>query len=126
MSSSISPNFVILYVAQPQASAAFYHRLLGQPIADSAPTFAMLALPGGLMLGLWAREGVQPPAAGGPGAAELAITVADNTAVNDLHAAWREQGVAIAQPPTAMDFGYTFTALDPDGHRLRVFAPAAA
>jgi len=28
----------------------------------------------------------------------------------------------IAQPLTQMDFGYTFVALDPDGHRLRVFA----
>jgi hypothetical protein len=27
--------------------------------------------------------------------------------------------------PTKMDFGTTFVALDPDGHRLRVFAPAA-
>jgi len=24
-----------------------------------------------------------------------------------------------------MDFGFTFVALDPDGHRLRVFAPSA-
>jgi hypothetical protein len=24
-----------------------------------------------------------------------------------------------------MDFGYTFVALDPDKHRLRVFAPGA-
>ncbi|MBU2848483.1 drug:proton antiporter, partial [Acidithiobacillus ferriphilus] len=23
------------------------------------------------------------------------------------------------------DFGYTFLAIDPDGHRLRVFAPTA-
>jgi hypothetical protein len=33
---------------------------------------------------------------------------------------------AILQPPTAMDFGYTFLAADPDGHRLRVFAPGVA
>ena len=26
----------------------------------------------------------------------------------------------------AMDFGFTFTAANPDGHRLRVFAPTAA
>jgi hypothetical protein len=25
-----------------------------------------------------------------------------------------------------MDFGYTFVAADPDGHRLRVFVPEAA
>jgi hypothetical protein len=29
----------------------------------------------------------------------------------------------ILQPPTEMDFGRTFTAADPDGHRLRVFKP---
>ena len=28
------------------------------------------------------------------------------------------------QAPTDLDFGRTFVALDPDGHRLRVFAPA--
>jgi hypothetical protein len=28
----------------------------------------------------------------------------------------------MAQTPTEMDFGTTFVALDPDGHRLRVFA----
>lgn len=36
----------------------------------------------------------------------------------------RERGLSIAQAPVAMDFGMTFVALDPDGHRLRVFAPA--
>jgi hypothetical protein len=28
--------------------------------------------------------------------------------------------------PVQMDFGTTFVATDPDGHRLRVFVPAAA
>jgi len=31
----------------------------------------------------------------------------------------------VAQKPVDMDFGHTFVALDPDGHRLRVFAAAA-
>jgi len=38
---------------------------------------------------------------------------------------WTKRGLAIAQEPTKMNFGFTFTALDPDGHRLRVYAPAA-
>lgn len=27
----------------------------------------------------------------------------------------------IVQAPEAMDFGYTFSGIDPDGHRLRVY-----
>ena len=30
----------------------------------------------------------------------------------------------IAFPPTDLDFGRSFVALDPDGHRLRVYAVA--
>jgi predicted enzyme related to lactoylglutathione lyase len=51
--------------------------------------------------------------------------VPDNAAVDQTHADWRERGLKVAQPPTDMEFGRTFVALDPDGHRLRVFAPAA-
>jgi predicted enzyme related to lactoylglutathione lyase len=39
-------------------------------------------------------------------------------------ARWQSFGARIAQPPTRMDFGFTGVALDPDGHRLRVFVPA--
>jgi predicted enzyme related to lactoylglutathione lyase len=52
--------------------------------------------------------------------------VPDATAVEATHADWSKRGLTIAQPPTRMDFGHTFVALDPDGHRLRVFAPAPA
>jgi predicted enzyme related to lactoylglutathione lyase len=48
----------------------------------------------------------------------------DNPAeVDRTFAEWRGRGVEIAQTPTQLDFGYTFVALDPDGQRLRVFAP---
>ena len=57
------------------------------------------------------------------GASELAFSVADRSVVNDMHADWAGRGVAIAQRPVALDFGYTFVAVDRDGHRLRVFAP---
>ena len=53
------------------------------------------------------------------------MTVADDAAVRELHADWSARGLTIAQAPTAMDFGFTFVALDPDGHRLRGFAPAS-
>jgi predicted enzyme related to lactoylglutathione lyase len=44
--------------------------------------------------------------------------------VRDTAKAWKLLGLDIIQEPTKMDFGFTFTAADPDGHRLRVFAPA--
>ena len=54
------------------------------------------------------------------------VPVADETAVRALHGARSARGVHILQPPMAMEFGVTFVAADPDGHRLRVFAPAAS
>jgi hypothetical protein len=77
------------------------------------------------MLGLWSRRTVVPAAVAGEGGAELAITVA-NGAVDATFAYWTARGLTMAQPPTTMDFGRTFVALDPDGHRLRVFAAAKA
>jgi len=60
------------------------------------------------------------------GGSEICFTVLDDKAVDETHTDWRKRGLTIAQAPTAMDFGRTFVALDPDGHRLRVFAPAAS
>jgi catechol 2,3-dioxygenase-like lactoylglutathione lyase family enzyme len=119
------PNFVILYVDSPPASTAFYADLLGRPPIESSPTFAMFALESGVMLGLWARHTVQPAATGLTGSGELAFALDNPDAVHSTHADWRKRGLAIVQPPTDMDFGRTFVALDPDGHRLRVFVPAA-
>jgi predicted enzyme related to lactoylglutathione lyase len=118
-------SFVLLYVENPPASAAFYADLLGQPIIDSSSTFAMLPLREGCMLGLWSKETVAPAPAALPGAGEIAFTVTDAQAVDGEHRNWAAKGLTIAQPPTRMDFGRTFVALDPDGNRLRVFAPEA-
>jgi catechol 2,3-dioxygenase-like lactoylglutathione lyase family enzyme len=118
-------SFVLLYVENPPASAKFYAGLLDVPIIDQSPTFAMLPLREGVMLGLWARSGVEPRPTALPGGGEVAFTVADPAAVSEVHADWSNRGLSIAQVPTKMDFGTTFVALDPDGHRLRVFAPAA-
>lgn len=120
----LDPNFVLLYVDNPAASAAFYADLLGRSPVEASPTFAMFALASGLRLGLWSRHTVEPAAAAAGGGAELGFPVADAAAVDALHADWRARGLPVAQAPTAMDFGHTFVALDPDGHRLRVFAPA--
>jgi catechol 2,3-dioxygenase-like lactoylglutathione lyase family enzyme len=114
------PNFILLYVANPAASARFYAGLLGHEPVEASPTFAMFALSSGVMLGLWGRDGVEPGATP-PGGGELAFAVPD---IAPVHAEWLARGLPILQSPTDMDFGRTFLAADPDGHRLRVFTPA--
>jgi catechol 2,3-dioxygenase-like lactoylglutathione lyase family enzyme len=117
------PDFrlIVLYVENPAASAAFYADLFGRPPVESSANFAMVAMPP-VMLGLWSRREVAPAAGGAPGAMEVDFGAADVGAVDACHADWKARGLRIAQDPTEMDFGYTFVALDPDGHRLRVMA----
>jgi len=117
------PSYVLLYVQDPMRSAAFYSHWLGLQPVESAPTFVLYVLSSGLKLGLWRRSDVQPQAQGGPGAMELAVAVAQPSAVDEVHAQWLAQALPVLQAPTAMDFGYTAVVADPDGHRLRVFAP---
>lgn len=115
------PMFIILYVDQPQRSAEFYAKLLGRSPVEASPTFALFVLPSGLKLGLWSRHTVEPVAQTTGGGAELVFTLGSREAVDAAHAEWRQVGRPILQAPVVMDFGYTFVALDPDGHRLRVY-----
>jgi catechol 2,3-dioxygenase-like lactoylglutathione lyase family enzyme len=118
------PNFIILYVKNPPVSAEFYKVLLGKAPVEASPTFAMFALASGVMLGLWSGQTVAPAAAALPGSSEVAFAVPGRAEVESKYRDWAGRGLRIAQEPTAMDFGHTFVALDPDGHRLRVFALA--
>ena len=120
------PNFLLLYVANPPASAAFYSGLLGCPVIESSPNFAMLPLANGFMLGLWAKHDVAPSTNVAGGGGEIGFTQPDDAAVRACYADWVARGLTVIQIPVKMDFGFTFTATDPDGHRLRVFAPATA
>lgn len=117
----LNSRLIVLYVADVAKSAAFYAELFDRQPVQRAENFAMFPLPP-LMLGLWTRSDAAPVAAGAPGAMELDFGVSDRQAVTTCHADWKARGLRIAQEPTEMDFGYTFVALDPDGHRLRVMA----
>lgn len=119
-------SFLLLHVEDHAASATFYNELLGLPIIEQKDDFAMLPLRDGVMLGLWAKTTVEPASSGQSGANEVAFTVADAAVVDAMHADWQRRGLDILQAPTRMSFGATFVAADPDGHRLRVFAPDPA
>ncbi len=118
------PHFVLIYVDNPEKSAVFYARLLERQPRESSPTFVMFELAPSLMLGLWARRGVEPAPGGAADTGELAMAVETSDKVEALCADWKRKGAAILQEPVTMDFGLTFLAADPDGHRLRVFCPA--
>ncbi len=113
---------IILYVRDSLVSVRFYAALLGHPPIESSPNFAMLPMATNVMLGLWASHDVAPAPTSPCGSGELAIVVADREAVLATHREWMGRGIPIIQEPVAMDFGFTYTGLDPDGNRLRVMA----
>lgn len=117
-------NYILLYVDNPLASATFYGTLLDKEPLLASETFAAFMLDSGVKLGLWSKHTVEPGATP-VGGSELGFSVADRLAVDAHYEVWKARGMRIAQSLTAMDFGYTFVALDPDGHRLRVMALGA-
>ncbi|GAB3119060.1 VOC family protein [Novispirillum itersonii subsp. nipponicum] len=122
-----SQTYLLFYVESPVASAAFYTQALSRQPVEVSPTFALFILDDGTKVGLWSRHTVEPAARPVPdllsGGSELALTLPSRAALEDCHTAWQAAGVPIAQAPVALDFGYTFVGLDPDGHRLRMFVP---
>ena len=117
------PSHILSYVADARESTALYAKILGLEPEQSTPTYAVFALPNGARLALRARDRVEPRATL-PGGTELCFAVDTDDAVRKTRNAWFKLGLRIIQEPVAMDFGFTFTAADPDGHRLRVFRPA--
>jgi predicted enzyme related to lactoylglutathione lyase len=120
----IESQTLFLYVADPAVSARAYAALLGIEPIDASPTFALFSLPSGLALGLWASDEVQPAPVAAGGGSEIGFRVGSPADVDAIHAEWLEKGARIAFPPTDLGFGRSFVAIDPDGHRLRVYAIA--
>jgi predicted enzyme related to lactoylglutathione lyase len=116
-------NFVLAYVADVPTSAVLYAKVLGLEPVENSPNFAMFVQPNGVMIGLWASHDVKP-AATAPGGMEILFAVKSKPEVEALLKDWTAIGLKIVQQPTQMDFGYTFTAADPDGHRLRAYLPS--
>ncbi|CAJ1872738.1 VOC family protein [Aeromonas jandaei] len=118
------PQFTILYVTNPTRSALFYRELFGREPVEESPTFAMFVFESGARLALWSSAAVEPAVTQTAGAMELAFALPDDDAVDRLSAEWLARGLTQIQAPTEMEFGYTCMALDPDGHRLRLYCPA--
>src|SRR5215210_3249158 len=88
---------VILAVEDRALSLAFYREAFGWSLEVDAPTYAELALPGGMRLGLYDRRGFgknfghEPRPTGGITCTELYLHVDDIERVSDriLHAGGR-------------------------------------
>ncbi|GGF75823.1 drug:proton antiporter [Azorhizobium oxalatiphilum] len=113
---------VMLYVRDMAASRRFYSALLGREPVEDAGHFVLFVLTSGLRLGLWSRDVVEPTPVVEGGASEIGFRLQDTALVDETHASWVRKGARIALPPTDLHFGRSFVALDPDGHRLRVYA----
>ena len=115
-------NYLLLAVANPAASKTFYTSLLGIEPVQNSPTFVLYVLPNGIKIGLWVANEIEPKprAAGG---VEISFSEDDEAAVRATYEDWKGKA-SILQEPTQMDFGFTFVAEDPDGHRLRIFSLA--
>jgi len=111
-------GLTLLFVANPQKSAQFYQEILELKPVEASPTFVMFALKNGVMLGLWSKYTAEPRVEAAPGALEICFPSED---IDAVYEAWGKKQVTIAQKPTDMDFGRTFVALDPDGHRIRIY-----
>ena len=116
----------LLYVEDPLKSVEFYEKfLLAKPV-EASPGYAMFALTAPVMLGLWKRADVLPKVTAPTGCNEVGFHVESNAVVEEFFVTAKKIGAAVLQEPVQMDFGYTFTVADPDGHRLRVFATPEA
>lgn len=116
-----TPGLTLLYVDNPEKSAAFYRQLLALEPVELSPTFALFVFDNGSKLGLWQRDKVVPPAETGGGGAEFCFLCASAQQVDALYQQLCGKNAPIIQPPIEMEFGYTFVATDPDRHRLRVY-----
>jgi predicted enzyme related to lactoylglutathione lyase len=117
----LEPSAVVLYVENLTVSSKFYQDLLGIKPEEASPTFHFFTLSNGMGLGLKARHSVEPPANENKYCSgELAFTLDSSEKVDELFAKWQKNKIHIAQIPTLLPYGYTFVALDPNGHRLRV------
>ncbi|MCA0255573.1 MAG: VOC family protein [Proteobacteria bacterium] len=120
---SLDLNLTILYVENPEKSAAFYRDLLGVETFASSENFTAVPLPGGRLFGLWRRSMVKPEAPAERGGFEIGVMIPEAGGVAARFAMAEAAGLTILQPLTVMDFGPTFVVTDPDGNRIRFCEP---
>lgn len=111
-----------MYVNDVVKSTEFYSGILESAPVEQYHEFSVFVLSENFILGLQFKSGIDPEPQPQFGGFELCMSDTTNQDVDAVYLKWRELNVQIIMKPTMLDFGYTFVAVDPDGHRLRVCA----
>lgn len=111
----------VLYVKDIETSKKFYTGTFECEGQVLSPTFVSFSLGEGVTIELKQLAQVLPSANIMGGGTELSLVVEDANTLNALYDQWKTKGVIFLQTPTELVFGLTFVAIDPDGHRIRVF-----
>lgn len=114
---------VVFYVEDIEASKSFYAKIFDAKSDALSPTFVFIPLLPNLSLGLKQLDQTVPPTNKSGGGTELSLIVENEIELDELYQEWKSKEVRFSQQPTELVFGKTFVALDPDEHRIRVFAP---
>jgi len=116
------PNSVILYVDDVDLSTTFYSNILGEGPIEAFPGFSVFSLKDGFILGLQTKHDIEPKPQPAFGGFELCLSDISKEEVDSIYKKFVDQKIPMELTPTMLDFGYTFVALDPDGHRIRLCA----
>lgn len=113
---------IVLYVEDVQSSMAFYAKAFSCEPKLLSPTFAALDFASNVKITLKQTDALSPASAVKGGGTELSIPVTDRDAFNALFDNWTKQGIEFCQEREESVYGVNFVAVDPDGHRIRVFS----
>lgn len=116
------PNSIIIYVDNVSLSTEFYKKILKSSPLETYEEFSVFSLGADFILGIQAKAGIDPKPQPQFGGFEICMSDVTKSEVDVVYQEWKKLGVAFELEPTNLEFGYTFVAVDPDGHRLRVCA----
>ncbi|MBD0786274.1 VOC family protein [Vibrio sp. Y2-5] len=113
----------VLYVKDIETSKAFYSDVFDCEGQVLSPTFVYFPLEIGTSIALKQLATADPSSTVTGGGTELSLLVKDSETLHQLFNQWQAKGVKFLQVPTNLVFGHSAVAIDPDGHRIRLFVP---
>ena len=111
----------VLYVSDVQQSMDFYAKAFDCEPQLLSPSFAALDFADNVKITLKQSNELTPASDIKGGGTELSMPISDKDAFEKLFADWKDKGIEFAQEIEASVFGFHFVAVDPDGHRIRIF-----
>ncbi len=113
---------MVLYVEDIQRSMGFYAKAFECEPKQLSPTFAVVEFANNAKVTLKQSNALTPVSTVKGGGTELSIPVADKKSFDEIYDIWKEYGFTFEQEREESVFGVNFVAVDPDQHRIRVFA----